>query len=162
MRYFKAFEIVDKPFIKWEKWADSFAQLTAMGEDDNPLILPENEVPPVEYGVCPLKVVSGELVDRTTIEMEAFEAEYNDEVFLVDQKSKLLDVNNGSFPYDSQTFPMDERSRLFYYGLSVKPPAGDVKCMTLAGDLYNLSNANITAFLGAYYTQLIALTQPDV
>ena len=162
MRYFKAVETTEKPLIIWNLWADSFAKLTEMGEDDNPLILPEDEVPLAEYGVCPLKIVGGELVNRTTIEMEAFEAEFNSDNFLMDQRAKLTQVNNGSFTYDSQTFPMDERSRLFYHGIDRKPPVGDVKCMTIDGDLYNLSNANITAFLGAYYTQLIVLTQPDV
>ncbi len=162
MRYFKASEIVEKPLIIWNLWATSEQKLIDMGEDDNPLILPEDEVPAVEYGVCPLKVVAGELVERTTIEMEAFEAEFNSDNFLMEQRAKLIEVNNGSFTYDSQIFPMDERSRLFYHGIDRKPPVGDVKCMTIDGDLYNLSNANITAFLGAYYTQLIALTQPEV
>lgn len=162
MKYFKAFEIAEKPLIVWSLWANSEQELINMEEDDNPLILPEDEVPPVEYGVCPLKIVGGELVDRTTIEMEAFETEYIAENFLIDQANKLIDVNTGSFNFDSLAFPMDERSRLFYYGLEMKTPAGNVKCMTVDGSLYTLLNAEISNFLGAYYTQLLVLTQPEV
>lgn len=162
MRYFKAFEQTEKPLITWSLWAESFAELEKMGEDDNPLILSEDDVPAYQYGVCPLKIDGGVLVNRSTAEMDAFEIEYNDSIFLLSQLQKLDGINGGAFSYDTEEFPMDERSRLFYHAIDKKTPAGDVKMMTINGTLYNLANANIAAFLGAYYTELTTLAQPDV
>lgn len=76
MRYFKAIEKPTKPFITWHSWANSLQELTQMQEQNNPLILPETQVPAFEFGVCPLKIVNGGLEQRTTVEMEQFELEY--------------------------------------------------------------------------------------
>ena len=57
MRYFKAFETIEKPLIIWNLWADTFEKLVEMGEDDNPLILPEEDVPATQFGVCPFKLL---------------------------------------------------------------------------------------------------------
>ena len=162
MRYFKAFEIVEKPLIKWEKWADSLAQLTAMGEEDNPLILAEEDIPAIEFGICPLKIVTGHLVARTSPEMDEYESQWESSEFLAEQKALQTAINNGTFTYDSQTFPMDERSRIFYQAFDRARGIGDVKCMTATGHLYSLDNSNIDDFLDAYFLRLRTLSQPNV
>jgi hypothetical protein len=162
MKFYKAIEIAEKPLIVWAKWADNLEQLIEMGEDENPLILPEELVPDFEYGVCPLKIVSGELVERTVPEMEAFEAEFAAAELLVQQAKLITSINSGTFTYDSKVFPMDERSRIFYQAFDRARGTGDVKCMTSDGKLYTLTNANIDAFLDEYFFQLRALSQPLV
>ena len=162
MKYYKAFETAEKPLIIWNLWADTFEKLVEMGEDDNPLILPEEDVPATQFGVCPLKIVAGELVERTVPEMEAFEDEWIISEKLVARSLLINEINSGTFTYDSKVFPMDERSRIFYQAFDRARGIGDVKCMTTDGGLYNLTNANIDAFLDAYFLQLRALSQPLV
>ena len=162
MRYFKAYEQTEKPLIVWSLAASTTQELETLGLDDDPLILAEDDLPEPIFGVCPLKIVAGELVARTIQEMDAFETEYNQETFLLSQSAKLDNINSGIFAYDTEEFPMDERSRIFYEAIAAKTPGGDIKLMTVNGTLYNLLNANIDAFLAAYYSELINLSQPDV
>lgn len=162
MKYYKAFEQSEKPFITWHEWASDIIELTEMGEYGNPLIVGEDYIPQFIYGICPWKIVAGELVERTQTEMDEYEVLFNKSQFLQQQKELINDVNNGTFTFDSQTFPMDERSRIFYQAMDRARGTGDVKCMTANGQLYNLTNANIDAFLDAYYLQLRTLSQPLV
>lgn len=162
MKYFKAFELEFKPFISWSKWADSLEELTAMGEDDNPLILAEDLIPEFVFGVCPLKIVDGELVERTSAEMSAFKLEYYKQLFLQDQYNKLDQIESGHFTYDSFDFPMDKRSRIFYEAFDRARGTGDIKCMTVDGELYALDNTEIDAFLDQYFQRLKELSQPNV
>lgn len=160
--FYKAFEIVEKPFITWNSWANSIDELIALGAEDDPLILPAELVPDFIYGVCPLKIVAGELVERTEGEMLAFQAEYvtyrklKDNTLLVDQ------LKNETFTYDSLEFPMDEASRLFYSAF--ERTRGNQKLMTATGVLYNITDTatNLDDFLAAYYSKLKFTTQPDV
>lgn len=162
MRYFIATEQEPKPLIVWNLVASSTAQLIELGLEDNPLVLPEDSLPDLIFGVCPLKIEGGELVDRTTGEMDDFEVEWTEITQKGTNAGKIVDVNTGHFTYDSTNFPMDEVSRLFYAAISNQPPAGDVKCMTTSGALYNLTNANIGDFITEYYKKLRALAQPPV
>ncbi|KGO89729.1 hypothetical protein [Flavobacterium suncheonense] len=162
MKFFKAIEQPQKPFITWHEWAKDIIELTEMGEYGNPLIVGEDYIPEYIYGVCPWKIEGGELVERTSGEMNAFEAEFEVETTLRENAAKISEINTGSFTYDSTDFPMDDVSRLFYTAIANEPPVGDVKCMTVDGTLYNLPNANIGAFITEYYKQLRVLAQPPV
>ena len=162
MRYFKAVEIEQKPFIFWNGVANDIAELAELELFEDPLILPEDSIPKLIYGVCPLKIVAGELVARTTIEMNEYQSQWEVSQFLLEQSALQTAINNGTFTYDSLTFPMDERSRVFYQAFDRARGIGDVKCMTTDGALYTLSNANIDAFLDEYFLQLRALSQPLV
>ena len=162
MRYFKAFETVEKPLIIWNLWAESLDKLIEMGEDDNPLILPEEDVPTTTFGVCPLKIVGGELVSRTPLEMSDFEVEYETQENLTEQLGLLEGINTGTFDFDMQTFPMDERSRLLYDALKNTASAiPDTMIMNFEGKPYGLINANKAAFLEAYYAKLFELSTPN-
>lgn len=77
MIYFKAKELQNKPFIQWESVALSLKELQDLGLDDDPLIIAESDIPDFIFGVCPYKIVEGQLVERTTQEMDEFEIEYN-------------------------------------------------------------------------------------
>lgn len=157
---FIATQVSVKPFIVWVSIPDGSYDDPESQYYKSTLVIDEQDIPENISGVCPLKIYNGKLVERTQIEMEAFAAQYTSENFIQEQKDKLNDVNLGTFNYDTETFPMDERSRLFYYAMASKPPVGDVECMTVNGDLYTLLNANITAFLGAYYTALMNYSKP--
>lgn len=162
MKYFKAFELEFKPFISWSKWADSLEELTAMGEDDNPLILAEDLIPEFVFGVCPLKIVKGELVSRTSLEMSDFKAEYETQENLTEQLGLMEGINSGTFDFDMATFPMDERSRLLYDALKNTASAiPDTMIMNFEGKAYGLTNANKAAFLEAYYAKLLELSTPN-
>lgn len=162
MKYLKAKELDRKPFIQFDLWANSFEELQAMGEDENPLIMAEDDIPDFVFGVHPFKIEAGEIVERTTLEMEAFEAEWNLQNVKNENSKKLREINQQSFTYDSTDFPMDEVSRLFYLSLEKNTIVGDVKCMTMAGELYNLANANVGDFLTKFYKKLKGLSQPPV
>lgn len=159
--WYKAREITGKPYIMWDLVAKTTEEYTELYEDD-PLVMNKADIPAFEFGICPLKIVTGSLVERTVGEMETAENEYLVKLKLGENKSLIDSIEKSSFTYDSKTFPMDQVSRLFYSGLDKAPPGGDAKCMTTDGTLYNLPNANISAFVTAFYTQLRILSQPDV
>lgn len=162
MRYFKAVEIEQKPFIFWNGVANDIAELAELELFEDPLILPEDSIPKLIYGICPLKIVTGHLVARTSPEMDKYESQWEASEFLAEQKALQTAINNGTFTYDSQTFPMDERSRIFYQAFDRARGLGDVKCMTATGHLYSLDNSNIDDFLDAYFLRLRTLSQPNV
>ena len=162
MRFLKATEIENKPFIFWNGVANNLQELIDLGFEDDPLVLPEELVPDFVFGVCPLKIVSGELVERTVPEMEAFEAEYETQENLTEQLGLLEGINTGTFDFDMQTFPMDERSRLLYDALKNTASAiTDTMIMNFEGKPYGLTNANKAAFLEAYYAKLFKLSTPN-
>jgi hypothetical protein len=149
---FKAIEIEDKPYIYWQ----------STDEPVEGIVVLEENIPANQFGICPLKIVAGELVARTTIEMNTAKDEFDAANFLQAQFNKIDHVNNGSFTYDSQQFPMDERSRVFYH--SIDKLRGNAKLMTTTGNLYDLTDTatNIDDFLAAFYAQVKLLTQPDL
>lgn len=162
MRYLKATEIAFKPFIFWNGVANSIEELTDLGLEDDPLVLPEKEIPTNIYGVCPLKIVAGQLVDRTSGEMSVFATEYETQENLTEQLSLLQGINTGTFNFDFQTFPMDERSRLLYDALKNTASAiPDTMIMNNEAKPYELINDNKEAFLEAYYAKLLELSTPN-
>ncbi|AMA49001.1 hypothetical protein [Flavobacterium covae] len=77
MIYFKAKELEAKPFVQWESVALSLKELQTLGLEGDPLIMSEDSIPDFMFGVCPLKIVDGQLVERTDVEMDVFEKEFN-------------------------------------------------------------------------------------
>jgi len=147
----KALEIEEKPFITF---------YTVQTYDPKDPFLVDSIDGLYQFGVCTKKIVSGQLVDRTPAEMAVFEAEYENRVFIYDQYKLIDSINSGEFTYDSNTFPMDERSRIFYF--AIETSATDEKVMTTTGGSYALTNANIPAFIAAYKTELKNLSKPNL
>lgn len=77
MIYFKAQELDHKPFVQWNSVALSFKELQNLGLEGDSLIMAENDIPNFMFGVCPLKIIEGQLVARTDQEMDEFEAVFN-------------------------------------------------------------------------------------
>ena len=160
MKYFKAYPMAERPFMQWGLIAKSLAELETLGLDDDPLILAENLIPATEYGVCPLKIEGGELVERSTEEMDVFEVQFEMRNSLNNQAKKVRDLNVETFTYDDTDFPLNEAARI-YYG-AVNFLAANAKIMDATGAEYTLLAGNIPAFMTAYYTKLKTLTQPPV
>ena len=78
-RYFKAFEIAVKPFIQWDCFANSEEEYMELGLNTDHLVMQEANITPNQYGVCPLKIVEGELFNITAQEMESYQTDYYNE-----------------------------------------------------------------------------------
>ncbi|WP_264522132.1 hypothetical protein [Flavobacterium sp. N1994] len=161
--YFNAIALANKPFISWIS-VGSFtpAEFAASEYADDPLIIPEDEVPfPYNvFGVCPKKIVSGVLEDRTPAEMAVFEAEWIIENSLKLERTKKQGIDDNKFSYDGQYFPMDEVSRLFY--LAIEKNRGNTKIKTMSNTLYSLLDGDIDDFLAAYYSRLLTISQHTI
>ena len=146
MEYYKAIEIVSKPLIYWQSTPQ---------DDDNPLVVAEEFIPDYVFGVCPLKIEAGELVDRTALEMAAFEAEFNAKNVVDKQINIVAVLNAETFVFDAQTFPMHDSARL-YYGL-IEKLGGNRKVLTAGGVEYDLVDTDIPAFITALDNQLLTV-----
>jgi tRNA-dihydrouridine synthase len=88
MRYFKASENENSSFIQWDLWANSEEELQAIGEENNPLIRTEEEIQKYITPICPIKIVDGKLVEKSSEEMKEIELEYAQK--LLSYKSQTL------------------------------------------------------------------------
>ncbi|WP_264520401.1 hypothetical protein [Flavobacterium sp. N1994] len=161
--YFSAISRPDKPFISWNSVGNfTPTEFAASEYADDPLIISEDDLPnPINvFGVCPLKIVSGVLEDRTPGEMAVFETEYNIIMGVKSERLKKQAIDDDKFTYDGQQFPMDEVSRLFY--LAIEKNRGNSKIKTMSNTLYSLLDANIDAFLAAYYSRLLTISQHTI
>lgn len=160
-RYYQAISKVEKPFISWLSVGDYTAEEFAESDyADDPLVVTEADVPPYNFGVSTVKIVAGELVNYSPAEMAVFEAEFLIIDKLKSNRQSLDVLETSSFDYDGQSFPMDQASRLFY--TAFEKVLGNQKLMTMSAELYTLVEADITAFMTAYYTQLRLITKHDI
>ena len=161
--YYSAIVHAEKPFISWNS-VGSFttAEFKASEYADDPLVVSEDRIPnPINvFGVCPLKIVSGVLEDRTPGEMAVFEAEYNIEISLKSERLKIKTINDSFFVFDEKSFPMDEVSRLFY--IAISQFGDDQKIKTIDNALYLLSGEKILPFMTAFFTKLLSLSKHTI
>lgn len=158
MRYFKAIQIDFKPFIQWDCYANNEKELGELELYPDPLIVAESEIPAFIFGVCPWKIVSGELVERTAGEMAVFEAEWPTEVKKAEQTALVKTINKDSFDYDGHSFPLNESARIYYN--VVRDFGNKADILTTSGDLYELIDTNIPAFFEALNTKLKDILTP--
>ena len=156
MDYYKANQMAEQPFIYWVFVASSLAELTELGLYGDPLIVAQSFIPTTINGVYPLKIVFGELVERSEAEIDSFEPLYNSKIALRAQALKIDAVVAWELAYDGKKFPMDEASRLFY--MCMEKIGGDQELMTTANISYSLLDVKISDFMTAYYTQLHQIT----
>lgn len=161
MKYFLAIEIIQKPFIRWAGWANSIEELAELGEFQNPLIVAENLIPAYLFGVSPLKIVAGELVDRTVEEMATFETEYLVRVSVAAESTKIAQINASSFAYGGNQYPMHEAARLRYMAIENDNPA-DTNFMNIAGQIITIPAANLGLFFTQYYKQIQLITNLNI
>lgn len=160
---FIAIQVSEKPFIVWSSIPEGSFDDPESQYFESDLVLDEKEIPETIYGVCPLKIVSGELVERTESEMLAFQSQWQEYEFLREQSQLINTINEGTFTYDSETFPMDERSRILYNAISniVFSPDEAIELMASDGKPYTLFEADKANFLEAYYWRLYQLSKPN-
>lgn len=162
--YFNAIALSGKPFISWMSVGSFTSEEFAASEyAGDPLVITEDKIPlPYNvFGVCPLKIDAGVLVNRTPAEMAVFETEYNIYLGVKSEPARLGDINNETFNYDRQSFPMDEVARLFYTAFE-KVGTGDQKIRTMANELYTLALLDIPNFMTAYYTRLLTVSKHTI
>ena len=159
--YFIAIELPYKPFMRYQsigKFTDE--EFEESDYFNNPLVFDETTEPAYQFNVCSQHIVAGEIVDFTPAELAVFEAEYLISDKLKSNRLSLDVLETSSFYYDGQSFPMDQASRLFY--TAFEKVLGNQKIMTMSAELYTLVEADITAFMTAYYTQLRLITKHDI
>lgn len=144
---FKAFSLPNKPYIYWQSWDGAL----------DALVISESAIPLNKFGVCPMKIVNGQLENRTAEEMAVFETEYNANQVQATYEQKGNTLKTSVFRYDGVDFPMHETARIYYSCIARTPAA--YKVMSTTGQ-YNLADTNVSAFLAAYFNQLTTLTQP--
>lgn len=158
MIFYKAITVVQKPFIHWNSVALSVDEAIELEVIDDPLVLPEELLPDIEFGICRMKIVGGALVNRTEAEMLTAANEYEEMQPVISQVLQSRALKTDFFPYDSHKFPMNETARLYYQGIQHIP--GNYDVLDMSGEIYALATANNAAFLSAYFTRLIAIVKP--
>ncbi len=148
MKYYIATEIADKPFI--------FFQGTDL--TNGPLVVAEGDVPETQFGVCPWKIVDGQLVERDAAEMAAFENQYIEAQAKQAYQSKVNILTDDYFTYATKNFPVHDTARLYYSVIERTP--GNYKVLNTTNELVDVLEADNAAFLSAYYLKLKEITQP--
>lgn len=145
---FKATELQQKPFLYWQGWDGA----------DGPLVLDEKDVPEFIYGVCPLKIENGQLVQLSQAELDQYEAEYllDQAALAYLQKSQALE--KAVFDYGGAQFPMHTAARL-YYGIMEKA-VSDYDVLQADGQQRTITAAENADFLTAFNAKLISEVQP--
>jgi len=142
-----ATELPGKPYIFWQSTEIK----------DGALILPEASIPAMQFGVYPIKIEGGQLVQRSAAEMAAFETEYNAKVIQDSYSRKADALQTATFAYKGVNYPMHLTARLYYSVMQRTP--GDYSVLSTTGATPILQAAN-TEFLDAFYSALKTLTQP--
>lgn len=150
MRYL-AVEIGFKPFIVW------IGTNLPLGS----LVLNEEDVPEPLFNVCPLKIVDGELVERTELEMEAFEEEYLAKLVLKTDERKIDSLASLTFTYAGKDYPMNETARLYYHAID-KYRFGTHKAVRSLTGVESIAVGDINAFLEEYYKTIAGTLEPTI
>lgn len=159
MRYFKAFEIDDNPeFVAFATIANSDEELELIGEVKNPLVLSEHSIPEYQFGRCILKIVDGELVQRTAAEMNFFEQAYILKEKILAQKNAVRDLDKFKFYFDHNWFYMDSAFRIRIAAVE-KLNFTSSEFMNVEGNVVTISNLQFIAFSTAYYNEIKELTE---
>lgn len=140
-----------KPFVVWLETTEPLGSL----------VVQENEVPETQFGVCPLKIVDGELLDRTSEEMEVFELEFLQSSSLLTDKYKIKLLDGITFSYGGKTYPMHETARLYYHTID-KYRFGTHKNVRSLTGVESISVDDIDDFLQEYYKVVEGTLMPTI
>lgn len=157
MRFYKAIEIADSPFMYWNEVAPNIDKLIEYGYENDPLVLPEELIPDQEYGIWSVKIVDGELVNRTAPEMAIFATEYNYRVLVNEQAKKINEIERGKFNHAGNFYPMHEAARLRYFAIAADAP-GNQNFMTVTGTVVTVLEADLPTFLNKFYKEIQLIT----
>ena len=147
MQRYLAIEQSIKPFITW---VGTNLPLGA-------LVVNESDVPANVFGVCPLKIVDGELVARTSGEMAVFEAEFIAKTAVQTFANKADEINAAVFSYGANNYPMHEAARLRYYAL-LEQGTASFNCINSEGVAVALTDTDIPLMISEMNKSIITIT----
>jgi hypothetical protein len=148
MKYYKAKEIGTIPFIIWNEVAANIKELEALNLDNDPLVRRFDLIPANLYGVCPLKIDNGQLVDRSIEEMANYENQYQIKTALQRAQSKINVLRVESFRFGDYDFPLDDASRELYNAIAVVK--GEIAVMSIIGEKIDITAGQIDDFVLAF------------
>ncbi|MBF6607130.1 MAG: hypothetical protein ITG00_00130 [Flavobacterium sp.] len=148
---FIARAMAEKPYIYWENTSEPLT---------NQLVREQESIPENVFGICPWKIEGDKLEERTEVEMDAAEAEFNLAAKVSAQLAQINAVDNGTFTFGANDFPMNQTARLRY--AAIESIGGDNDVMDASGTTVSILTADLVDFMTAYYTKLKDLTQPAV
>lgn len=147
MKKYLSIEQSEKPFITFIETKLS----------SGALVLNESDVPTPVYGVCPLKIVDGELVERTSGEMAVFEAEFIAKTAVQTFANKADEINAAVFSYGANNYPMHEAARLRYYAL-LEQGTASFNCVNSEGVPVALTDTDIPLMISEMNKTIITIT----
>lgn len=153
MRYFKAIEIPQKPFIQWDCYANSFEEFKLLKLDNDHTIMQEDHIPANVNGVCPLKIVNGELVNRDAAETIPYEGEHINKIKNGTFKGQINVLNTKTFEYQGEQFFLHDSARLLYETID-RAKLDKIEVKT-ADSTYFLSVNEMPDFMDSYQTALV-------
>lgn len=152
MRYFKAIEIPSKPFIQWDCYANSDEEYKALKLNQDRTVVQELNIPENVNGVCPWKIVGGDLVARDGTEMLPYEDEHINDIKNADFSSKVIEINKQAFEFLGHQFHMHESARLLYDTIAAnKLDKVEIKTKDSS---FVLQAQDVDRFMVAYRTSL--------
>lgn len=155
MRYYKAVAIEVPPLIQWDCWANSLEELQSLGLENDPLIVPEENIPSTQYGVSIWKIntESGQLEQRTENELEEYRVAYEQQQLLRRFKGKADALESRTFMFQDRSFYMGETFRLLYNSIEIYPQEFQ-QIITPTG-IYNLPQEQMGSFIQTYRSALL-------
>lgn len=148
MRKFLAKELDTKPFLYW---------VLVPSTTTGPLVVNEADIPENQFGVSPWKIVDGELVNRSTEEMEAFEAEYIIQQASIAQKQLINVLEGQTFTFEGKDYPVNLVAIARYRAIeSDRPESWAARDIT--GEVVNFDDSKIDAFISAMNKVVIGAT----
>lgn len=124
------------------------------------LVVAQEDVPANVHGICPKKIVAGELVDRDEPEMESAEAQFNSIKAIDGQSARGLAMERKTFSFDARNFPLTAHAQMYYRAIA--HATTDKNVMDANGATYVLAAAEIEAFIEAFDTKVINELQPTI
>lgn len=168
MRYFKAYETNNRPFVLFNLVADSLEELEALGMDEDPLVVTEDQlVNPAdpdyisfEYGICHKRIFNGDLEDRPSGDITGQQAALNKATNVQKTIAVSNELNEEVFNFDGHEFPMTSAARSVYMAVVDSTPTTRLIISTTGS--YTLNAADIPSFKAAYYSALFATNDSQI
>ncbi|MBK5213351.1 MAG: hypothetical protein JJE55_06800 [Flavobacteriaceae bacterium] len=163
MKYYKAYETDDRPFLLFDLVADTLEELQELGMDTDPLVVTKDQLLlpadpnyiSYEYGICHKRIFGGVIADRLAGEITDQQAALAKATEVARSKSLTGIFETETFTYDSHDFPLTEAARSVYNAV-FDAPAADCGLVSTTGN-YTLLSANIGAFQTAYLNKILAV-----
>ena len=168
MRYFKAYETNNRPFVLFNLVADSLEELEALGMDEDPLVVTEDQlVNPsdpgyisYEYGICHKRIFNGDLEDRPSGDITTQQAALNKATNVQKTQTVNSKLDEEVFSFDSHEFPLTPAARSVYMAVIELAPASRMLISTTGS--YIFSSTYLAGFKAAYYAALFATNDSEI